>query len=347
MLCDDVVEFYRKDKLAIASYQRDRENMLSFLSKLEKAKKFFLSKETVELCSAFNHDNPKATYEARDFARPPFALTWIEFNVDKKPSELDDIRSDISKTDFPNKMGFLIEDDGGGNFSIYMAYKTGRLCSINFACSTYRKNEEGVMAKVFAALKKHPLREELVRELGDATAMQEKYIDYCDKVSERMRSLGKNNFDAAVAFEKQFSILPAPFYSKTILELMENMPMSSAKDFTLNLHADWAGEPRFVFCFLLFLNTKNAFSVNQFNQPEKLNKARIRAGKQPLSDYSIIDLRDDVKERLKEARELSGEQKRLHWRRGHFKRRATGIFWWMPHLAGSAEKGFVDGQYLT
>ncbi len=78
--------------------------------------------------------------------------------------------------------------------------------------------------------------------------------------------------------------------------------------------------------------------------PEKLNAARIRRGKAPLPEYSVVRLN-----RRPRARTIPGEpgtKKRLHFRRGHWRHlgedRKTWIRWC---LVGDPELGFLDKEY--
>jgi hypothetical protein len=81
----------------------------------------------------------------------------------------------------------------------------------------------------------------------------------------------------------------------------------------------------------------------------KLNRQRTRRGKQPLVDYHTVHIRPEVARQIRAAtsngQECDGV--RLHWRRGHFKARKTGLFWWSPHLAGQKELGMVEKDYVA
>lgn len=105
---------------------------------------------------------------------------------------------------------------------------------------------------------------------------------------------------------------------------------------------------------LLFLNVTNK-KVNKY----KLNKQEVVKIPKPLInkyEYHILDVyrdhapyvdQNDIEKQMfyttHEARE-----RRAHFVRGHFKERATGLYWWNAFMrnARNAKKGFVDKDYL-
>jgi hypothetical protein len=80
--------------------------------------------------------------------------------------------------------------------------------------------------------------------------------------------------------------------------------------------------------------------------PHKLNVARARKGKLPLSDYHIIDLA-----RRTRVAPLESENKaerngpRLHFRRGHWRHFTNHKTWVKWTLVGHADLGFIDKDY--
>lgn len=97
------------------------------------------------------------------------------------------------------------------------------------------------------------------------------------------------------------------------------------------------------------LNSRNITQVTESNL-DRLNKNRAKKGKPSLLNYRTVDLSKEVKRAISSLKEGDGESgslRRLHWVRGHFKIRKTGIFWWNPHLAGIAEEGFIEKDYVA
>ena len=90
------------------------------------------------------------------------------------------------------------------------------------------------------------------------------------------------------------------------------------------------------------MNCKNV--VREAQVPDKkLQRARQRSGKHPLYAFSILKARPLGRAGAKSA--LDRGNRAIHWVRGHFKEytperplfgKLAGLFWWEPHIAGSA-----------
>jgi len=108
----------------------------------------------------------------------------------------------------------------------------------------------------------------------------------------------------------------------------------------------------------VFLNTLKTLScknitTNDNHPPEKLNKKRIKNGKQPLFTYKTLVIKPTSKKQ--EAQEAQGLwENRVHLCRGHFKTYTdknplfgshTGRYWWQPVVRGNKEKGIVMKDY--
>lgn len=96
---------------------------------------------------------------------------------------------------------------------------------------------------------------------------------------------------------------------------------------------------------LLLLNSRNLIASEHRPASTALNKARGAKGQTPLHDYTHI--------RINLSRAIAGRSgeaanprnpTRLHLVRGHFKVRATGIYWWSPFARGDVEQGRVIRQ---
>ena len=102
------------------------------------------------------------------------------------------------------------------------------------------------------------------------------------------------------------------------------------------------------------LSCKNV-SLTPVEPPEKLNKKRIKKGKQPLYRYHVltVDL-DKGRKQSGVGRGANLGTMPVHLCRGHFKEyttekplfgRVTGRFWWQPYARGKAENGVVMKDY--
>jgi hypothetical protein len=81
--------------------------------------------------------------------------------------------------------------------------------------------------------------------------------------------------------------------------------------------------------------------------PYKLNVARVRRGKLPISDYHIINLANRARVApLPLDHELSPHRSpRLHFRRGHWRHLVNHKTWIKWTLVGDADLGFIDKEY--
>ncbi len=104
--------------------------------------------------------------------------------------------------------------------------------------------------------------------------------------------------------------------------------------------------------FLTLLNCKNISTVEN-DPPTKLNKSRIKKGKQPLFTYKTLVIKPTSKRQ--QSLEAQGLwENRIHLCRGHFKEytqdkplfgKFTGRYWWQPSVRGRSEKGVVLKDY--
>ena len=100
------------------------------------------------------------------------------------------------------------------------------------------------------------------------------------------------------------------------------------------------------------LNCKN-IGTQKVNPSAKLNKVRIKRGKQPLFTYHILVLKPTGKKQESISKNLWDN--RIHLQRGHFKTyteenplfgNITGRFWWQPHVRGQNKNGIVMKDYV-
>jgi hypothetical protein len=79
--------------------------------------------------------------------------------------------------------------------------------------------------------------------------------------------------------------------------------------------------------------------------PYKLNIAREKNGKPPLSDYHIVNLSRQTRARPLEAHGQSSARRRLHFRRGHWRHFEIHKTWVRWCLVGDPDLGFIDKEY--
>lgn len=95
--------------------------------------------------------------------------------------------------------------------------------------------------------------------------------------------------------------------------------------------------------FMVGVNCTNVSKESQL-PAAKLNEKRVAKGRQPFDSYWILDITKDQFE----SNSLGGTHAgpRLHFRRGHIRRLATGGATWVRHtVVGNPERGTVDKSY--
>lgn len=98
-----------------------------------------------------------------------------------------------------------------------------------------------------------------------------------------------------------------------------------------------------LFATLILMNAKNCVDLAETKPPEKLNKARRKQGKTELLPYSTVHIElSKSQQRAVDSGAISREEARRHLVRGHFKVRATGVFWWNEGWRGNALRGVIE-----
>ena len=108
---------------------------------------------------------------------------------------------------------------------------------------------------------------------------------------------------------------------------------------------------KFICIFCSLLSCKNIETADN-PPPERLNKKRIKSGKQPLFTYKTLVIKPTGKQQQSTPRHLW--ENRIHLCRGHFKTytedaplfgRFTGRYWWQPSVRGRNKDGVVMKDY--
>jgi hypothetical protein len=137
----------------------------------------------------------------------------------------------------------------------------------------------------------------------------------------------------------------AEFGQKLISALMDEAPdvASRLAQYAID---DWGGEFRYVLAVLGLLNTRNVATTEPVNYTRQ-NAKRARRGGRQLFSYNLLKVRPNIipARSRKGSGELSNHTLRMHFVRGHFKRRASGVFWWNTFVRGQIKHGFASKDY--
>jgi hypothetical protein len=109
--------------------------------------------------------------------------------------------------------------------------------------------------------------------------------------------------------------------------------------------SDIRGEPGVVRSILLLLNSKNLTHSEDTPAPERLNRQRAKAGRLPLLGHTKIRIKLSRALQQRAGEERQKEASRLHAVRGHFKVRASGVYWWSDFMRGDPTRGSLRGTY--
>lgn len=304
----------------------------AFLRKIGAAVKFVLAEDFAQVADALL-DNLDDIAKVLPYCRLPYPLLWIEVAQSHRPHF---IQSPIHVPEFqrrPRRVGYLLE----ATRDTLDAWNTHLCWSIDDPrCPNGTYLSVALCAVTFdMQLPFPPLNDEAI----DKTCKRYQI----DPSEEWVRAKPDTKRDLACATQVvtpdfQISLpgeviaglIPAEVYLQEMYELAR---------------ADWAGEHAFLLSTLGLLNTRNVTETGTVTPSVKLNKARVRRGQSPLTAHHVLTISNRVKQRVREPQPGGHGELRAHLCRGHFKRRATGIFWWSPFLRGSWGKGYVSKDY--
>jgi hypothetical protein len=133
------------------------------------------------------------------------------------------------------------------------------------------------------------------------------------------------------------------FGRELVIRLMEEKP-DVAKLLLEYSVEDWGGEVRFMTAILGLMNTRNVAETTNVDN-EAANVKRARHGKRPLFSHKLLKIRPGIVTPKGQPDSGSHRDLRMHFVKGHFKARATGLFWWSHHVRGKLEHGVVMKDY--
>ena len=141
---------------------------------------------------------------------------------------------------------------------------------------------------------------------------------------------------------KKLNMIPIP--------LIEDV-QSSQQIIKSVLEGDSQRDIASLYTFLMLLSCRNIETIDN-PPPEKLNKKRIKSGKQPIFTYKTLVIKPTGKQQKSVPKHLWDN--RIHLCRGHFKTytedaplfgKYTGRYWWQPSVRGNKNKGVVMKDY--
>jgi hypothetical protein len=325
-----------------------------------RAQKFIVSDEVADACRHVAASRPSTLLSALPYVRVPYKTLWIEYSG----------RADApgAHPDQPNRVGCLIECSGdnlaagamtwawrhnrNGEFDGVNVGPIGALFDWRAGIDVGRQLErigaemsklEPARAAELNAMLRQTLGPDAIsinvaRNHSDAMAAQfyrsrpfgvvmGEMPPTRTLVRQHFLDLARRNLRHARAISPDALVVQATRNGYTREpEWQEALQRWSS---------DISGEYPFVHAFLTMLNAKNGLERQPVEDLSKLNRCRAKRGKPPLCEFIVTRLAlSNNAARSAQAHGISREAARRHMVRGHFKARASGIFWWHPHLRG-------------
>jgi len=277
------------------------------LQKVRDAQKFILSKEFTVAADGFV-DNLEQLEKTISFCCAPFPLTWIEFLHDERP------HWDSSR---PQKTKVRPVDP---------TRHQGAPKRVGFLLEQLHGDPKRWTANLFWSLRSAPMNVDAT-SLNNVSMMSVRFDGSAESME---RSMSPH----LVRFGKQLlakAVLVDPSIATRLLEYAAE---------------DWGGETRFLIAVLGLLNARNVVKIDKVDHAET-NARRARKKIRPLFSHSVLKVRPFITAGGGGKRAGAGDHVdlRLHFVRGHFKHRRTGLFWWSDHARGTPEAGVVVKDY--
>jgi hypothetical protein len=292
-----------------------------------RAQKFVLEPSIARAADGLSRDE---TVRALAWARPPFEHCWMEVAHAERPKfNVKPVAPGLIR---PRRVGLLIEpapDVGQGIYDFTLVWD----CPAGVygdGASSFNAGEISVCAV------------SAVVNLGDSSEEWRKAL---------LQLAEPGNPDMGAPHDGP----PLPFaftatrkYSSESITKVVNYDPQLADRMLSMAVGDWGGEPWFWTSVLELLNAKGGAEIAPGEDRTKLNRARAKSGKPELKPFHVLKLKLGAGKSVPQA--APGERDehrsmRAHMVRGHFKQRASGLYWWSPFVRGDKSRGFADKRY--
>jgi hypothetical protein len=302
LLCDQIVQgkasLFRTAKL----YKPAKEALGGLQREIAAAQKFVLDRSL-----AVTADAIEATEVERvvTLCRLPFDRVWIECLHADRPNFYNAPVLDEDLNRLPHRIGLLAR-----------THKDNPLCFLAHLIWSFGPPINDVSSSVVAML-----------------------IDLNDEPTLTMRVRKEFGLGIHTDPEHLLENRAAPFPSIYFTWMLERMAeyskaMNNNRIFDSQMD-DWNHEPTFWWAVLALLNSRNVVEAKQADL-FKLNRSRKHRGVLPLSEHKVLKLRlpGALRGASGSTHEHSDVLMRGHFVRGHFKKRATGLYYWSNFFRG-------------
>lgn len=286
---------------------------------LRNSQRFVLDANVTSAINDVAQGRPSSILEAKDYIRLPFDECWFEWPESaRKGQQFDLVIGDaMNRQGTVRRMGFLCKQESDGTIKVQMAWQAHSKSDI-------------IQTSPF------------IMVWNQTSQMR---LENTDEELHAMRpEVAKKEFEAVRIIGGWIAMELSSFQAQAYPEASRKRFKQSVLQNMNTFKSDWAGEARFFAALLIMLNTKNGVEIRSSDMAT-LNKARVKSGKLPLYEHRVVQLRRSARERNAASGNSGGVTPRAHLVRGHFKIRASGVFWWSRFVRGDARNGIVTHEY--
>jgi hypothetical protein len=287
--------------------------------RLRTAQRFDLSPEVMRSAFTVAHSPIGGQLRALSLCKLPFRQAWFEWpgGYAGTPSERTDIIAPV-----PKRMGALVETD-----------ESLQRGTIVYA---WRHDDGAGGANICPLAVTFDWRATGAEPLDDLTSASRWHLRATDAdwrdLAEKFPRVRNSAREDVVADNYRFGVVLNP-----MMQTFLDVAAQGAFDLLLNAASkDIEGEPTLLRAAVMLLNSRNLAEYQPRPIAAKLNHARKKNGKPALLDYTHVRIR--LSRALGERAGMAADPRapsRLHLVRGHFKVRATGVYWWAPFARGT------------
>jgi hypothetical protein len=325
MLCDEIMTD------GTPGYECDISCMLPTL---DAAQKFTLSPEFATVAEALSNDYT-GLVRVFDRCRLPYAMTWIEVAQADRPRFMQAGMHAEAFQVRPKRVGFLCT----ATRNDLSAWTTHLFWSTDLGCSCAPLAMRFDMIHALSNYRSLPTAEDYAKAKAEFIVVNPDMPPHpgWEHADNSVKLMMLHHTDPVFP---NYGV-PSPPVDFTTTQIDEFYKILGELG-----RADWAGEPAYLLAVIGLLNARNAVETADVDQ-HKLNRARTKRGKLPLFSHKVLKIAHRQQHRAYGNGEGRDDHQTLrgHFVRGHFKARASGVYFWHPHKRGDFSRGHIKKDY--
>jgi hypothetical protein len=322
-------------------------------AKVKAAQRFVVSEDVRGAVRSLLTSRPSTLIEASRFARLPFEKCWFEW---KPPGQ-----ANIHAGQLPvRRCGAMMEQFGPHGFTLWTAWEFDPAAlraemvvevERQLPGQPYDELDDSVVPRfgISSLVAAYDLADLDAPTLMDSDPRWFRQRPVTMEDALRQRNDEKNSLKWALKDPKEWAAIKK-LEERSAFRVHEEVHGSAKIAAQVNTAGgigsivhDVQDEMGHLFATLILMNSKNCVHIAPAEPAVKLNKARRKRGKPELLPYSTVHIElSKSQQRAVEGGLITREEARRHLVRGHFKVRASGVFWWGDFLRGSAARGTVE-----